>query len=271
MGSLSKKPEIILYDYQFAPNAQKARNLLHHLSLPYKTVPQPFVIPRPNLLDLGITYRRIPVCFIGKDVYCDNRVFLDAILSTFPDESKQLLKSRGSDESAWEMWGYRTFWICLSLVPAELVSKDLVEDRSSLFAVFGHEDFGEMRPSALAEFRCVLDVVENEFLGDGRTFLGGEELGVRDLHAVWMIKWALQTIGVDKEPGFGREDWPRVYRWIDGLKKHDESGEAESLEPDEAKKRLLGSEYAVGDLGVDERDPTGLKAGQWVSVGASDE
>jgi glutathione S-transferase len=272
MGSIQKKPEIILYDYQFAPNAQKARNLLHHLNLPYRSVPQPFFIPRNDILDLGITYRRVPVCCIGKDVYPDNRTFLDAILNMFPDEAKNAgLLPRPCDESAFEMFGYRTFWICLPLVPKELNSKQLQEDRMSLFKVFAAENYEELRPSALAEFRAVLDDVENEFLGDGRRFVGGERLSVSDLHAMWMIKWALQTIGVDKEPGFGKEDWPRVYAWIDGVKKHDEAGEAESVSHDDAKRVLLSSEHAAKEVVVDSKDPTGLKKGQRVSVGSSDE
>lgn len=256
---------------QFAPNAQKARNLLNHVGLPYRSVTQPFFIPRDDLHDLGITYRRVPVCCIGKDVFCDNRVFMDAVFEAFPDESGQLQKTRGRDESAWEMWGYRTFWACLALVPKDLNSKQLQQDRSSLFSVFGQENYEELRPSALAEFRRLMDIVENEFLGDGRKFVGGEELGVADLHAMWMMKWALQTMGVSDEEGLGKEDFPRVYQWIAGIPKHDEEGAPETLSHDEAKRRLLAAEYAVKEIDIDERDPTRLKAGQQVSVGNSDE
>ena len=81
----------------------------------------------------------------------------------------------------------------------------------------------------------------------------------------------MQTIGVEKETGFGEEDWPRVYRWIQELRRHDESGDAEKIEHEEAMRRLLGEEYAVKEVGVDKTDPTGFKAGQRVSVGCSDE
>ena len=59
MGSLTEPP-VVLYDYQFAPNAQKARNLLTMCGIPFKVCEQPFVQPRPILKDLGVTYRRIP-------------------------------------------------------------------------------------------------------------------------------------------------------------------------------------------------------------------
>lgn len=136
MRSIAKVP-VTLFDYQFAPNAQKARNLLHHLNLPYTSVRQPFFIPREDLHDLGITYRRIPICCIGKYVFCDSRGFMDAIFEAFPEESKKPQETRGTDESAWEMWWYRTFRICLALVPKELNGKYYrrIERACSLFSV----------------------------------------------------------------------------------------------------------------------------------------
>lgn len=55
------------------------------------------------------------------------------------------------------------------------------------------------------------------------------------------------------------------------MKRHDEEGAPESLEHDEAKRRLLAADYAVKGLGFDETDPTGLKAGQRLSVRNIDE
>lgn len=103
-------PEITLFDYQYAPNAQKARNLLNITKIPYKICEQPFAQPRPILQNLGITYRRIPVNAIGRDVYVDNRVFLEAILTIFAGEQgvKDLVKTKS--DHAYEAFGYRMFW-----------------------------------------------------------------------------------------------------------------------------------------------------------------
>lgn len=86
----------------FAPNAQKARNLLHATGIPYQCCEQPFVLPRPILTDLGITYRRVPVISIGKDFYCDNKVFLEAVQSLFKDKA---LPETPADY-AFESFGY---------------------------------------------------------------------------------------------------------------------------------------------------------------------
>lgn len=103
-------PEVILFDYQYAPNAQKARNLLHIAGIPYRICEQPFAPPRPILQGLGITYRRIPVNAIGRDVYVDNRVFLDAVLTVFAGEPgvRELVRTKA--DHAYEAFGYRMFW-----------------------------------------------------------------------------------------------------------------------------------------------------------------
>ena len=42
-------------------------------------------LPRPDLADrLGVTYRRIPVLAIGKDVYCDSSLIASVLERRFP-------------------------------------------------------------------------------------------------------------------------------------------------------------------------------------------
>ena len=126
-------PPIIAWDYQFAPNAQKSRNYLYATQTPFKICEQPFVIPRPILQNLGITYRRVPVLSIGKDVFCDNTSFIDAMQQLLgAREGKGGLKVSASDR-AWEAWGYRSFWICLPCVPGELITEELGQERKDLF------------------------------------------------------------------------------------------------------------------------------------------
>lgn len=183
MGSVSEPP-VVLYDYQFAPNAQKARNLLTMCDIPFQVCEQPFVMPRPILADLGITYRRIPVNAIGRDFYIDNRIFMEAIQRTFPNKANRL--AQGPADHAYEAFGYRTFWIGLPLVPVKMMSQEFLKDREELFSVFNRPDYEELRPSALAEFRQVLDDVENEFLANG-PWIGGEKCSIADIHASWMV------------------------------------------------------------------------------------
>lgn len=45
------------------------------------------VLPRPDLEALGITYRRIPIMAIGRDVYCDSSLIIDVLEERFPDKA----------------------------------------------------------------------------------------------------------------------------------------------------------------------------------------
>ncbi|OCT49219.1 glutathione S-transferase [Cladophialophora carrionii] len=267
MGSVSEPP-VVLFDYQFAPNAQKARNLLSMCGIPFKVCEQPFVMPRPVLADLGITYRRIPVNAIGRDLYADNHVFLEAVQSAFPEKAAALAKSPA--DHAYEAFGYRTFWICLPLVPEKLMSEEFLKDRAELFSVFNRPDYKQLRPSALAEFRQTLDLVEKDFLAQG-PWIGGEKCSIADIHASWMIKFVLQTLDVKNEPGFSERDFPKVHAWVNGLPLHTAENDAEKISADEAKQAILSSAYAAKDTGIDSADPTGLQAGVRVVVGTTDD
>ncbi|KAK4997724.1 hypothetical protein LTR66_002921 [Elasticomyces elasticus] len=260
------EPKVIMWDYNFAPNAQKSRNYLYAAKIPFQQCDQPFALPRPILTDLGITYRRIPVISIGKDFYCDNSSFLAAGQQIF--EKKALKK--GKSDSAFEAFGYRNFWTVLSVVPASLVTEAMKKDRTELFPIFARDDFASLRPNGLSELRAVLDVAENEFLGDDGPFIGGEQqVGMADVHAVWVIKWVLQTLEISKEKGFGKEDFPRVYRWIESFPLHAEQ-KLDQLSAEDAQKQVLGAEYAAKDIGVEDTDPLGFKSGDQVSVEPSD-
>lgn len=79
-------------------------------------------------------------------------------------------------------------------------------------AAFRRKDFAEHRPSALASFKAALDTVETEFLGD-RALIGGGKLSLADIHVAWVIRWGLESMGIGKGEGFGKESFPRVYKW----------------------------------------------------------
>jgi len=109
MASSSNIPPIITWDYQFAPNAQKARNYLYATQSPFKICEQPFVMPRPILDDLGITYRRVPVVSIGRDVFPDNTTLIDAMQDLLKKEGKGRALKEAWYDRAFEQWGYVSY------------------------------------------------------------------------------------------------------------------------------------------------------------------
>lgn len=105
--SFNSEDEAILMhflSYDASPFATKVKNLLtikqiHHSRVEVSTSYPPItckdlqhileqvsnMLPRPDLSDrLGVTYRRIPVLAIGRDVYCDTSIIAAVLERRFP-------------------------------------------------------------------------------------------------------------------------------------------------------------------------------------------
>lgn len=256
----------------FAPNAQKARNLLNMSNIPYKIVEQPFVQPRPIMTNLGITYRRVPVNSIGKDFYVDNRTFMQAVQDIFPNNR---LPATIHDH-AYEAFGYRNFFIILICLPVEFLTEDLIKERADLFKEFGNPEYKELRPSAMAQMRQFFDIIEHDFLRDATDdkpwIAGASSCGLADIHASWIPKFTLETLQYDKnEPCLSKEHYPKTYRWLAGIKSHSPETEPEKLNAEAASKNVLEQPYYAKEIGIDSTDPTGLQAGDMVALQTTDD
>ncbi|SMR47146.1 unnamed protein product [Zymoseptoria tritici ST99CH_3D1] len=239
------------------------------LSLRNEICEQPFFIPRPILRNLGITHRRVPVLSIGKDVFPDNASFIDAIQLLLEKSGKGLKRSPA--DRSFEAWGYRSFWVALPCVPPEFNNAQLQNDRKDLFPLFGRKDYARLQTNAASEVRSLMDTVEHDFLAEGGPWIGGSECGLADIHAMWMIKWALFTLDMQKQSGMGRDEFPKLYKWVEGVPKHDEDIEKnDKIDEEKAREIVLGSEYAMPDIGIDAKDPLGYKAGEEVYVEPTD-
>lgn len=269
----SKDSDIILFDYQYAPNAQRARNLLNITGIPYSICEQPFVQPRPILQDSGIQYRRVPVNAIGKDIYVDNRVFLDAILTKFANEQgvKELVRTK--HDNAYEAFGYRMFWPLLDILPDTVYNEDMVKDRKDLFDGLSRSDYREVRPSNIEAFKEFLDIIENEFLADGGPWINGDKPGIADLQAAWIPKFTLETIAYSEMEGqgMGKDRYPKVHKWISLIPDHVPENQPDLIDGEAAKKKLLSLDYSSKDIDVQNDDVTEFKRGDKVAVGTTDD
>jgi hypothetical protein len=97
---------IIAWDYLFAPNAQKSRLYLYLTQTAFSICEQPFALPRPDLTALGVTYRRVPVLSIGKDVFPDNASFLAAMQELLREEGRGRELRESIWDTACDAWGY---------------------------------------------------------------------------------------------------------------------------------------------------------------------
>ncbi|KAI0812101.1 glutathione S-transferase [Xylaria sp. FL0064] len=75
---------IVLYHYDLSPYARRLIWYLTLRKIPYSQCIQPRMLPRPDLSLLGVSYRRIPVLSIGRDVYLDTRLIIQKLETLYP-------------------------------------------------------------------------------------------------------------------------------------------------------------------------------------------
>lgn len=208
-------------------------------------------------------------------MYCDNRIFLEAISTIFAHEKGVKNLVRTKNDHAYEAFGYRMFWNILEILPDAVFNPDMVNDRKDLYKSVQRSDYREVRPSALGAFRQFLDIIETDFLGDEKAgpWINGDKPGVADLHTSWIPKFALETLQYSQAEGLGlgKTEYPRLHKWLAGIPEHLPENEAPKISGDEASKKIIGVPYAAKDIGVDDHDPTGLKKGEKVKVGTTDD
>lgn len=264
------KQPIILYMYPFSPYGQKVSLLLTLAKLPFKTCVQPLLLPRPDLETLGITYRRIPVLAIGKDVYCDSSLITSIIASRMSDQDSIVVSK---EDKAYEEWGTTVFReICMGLFPFESITPELKKDRASIFPAITRpvEQLRSLRPSALASLQTRMKQIEDSFLptnSDG-PFIGGSKASLADIHVFYAVRWALKDLGIaDREEGFGKHDYPRLWRAIESLPPYS-LGPEEGVTTEKTLHLLKGSGYSAheGPTEVMDNDPIALEAGSRVVV-----
>ncbi len=71
--------EMILHHYPMSPFAEKARLMLGHKRLTWRSVFIPSVMPKPDVVALTGGYRRTPLLQIGADIYCDTALIADVL------------------------------------------------------------------------------------------------------------------------------------------------------------------------------------------------
>ncbi|KAK0644873.1 hypothetical protein DIS24_g8431 [Lasiodiplodia hormozganensis] len=252
---------MILYDYDFSPFSQRIRYLLHLSEIEFFRVDQPVVLPRPDLQMLGITYRRVPVLAIGKDVYCDTSTIIAAI------QHKLQMVRTGPADKAFEAFATQFFENVLRAVPAKFMNPSFKRDRETIFPVLGRPDLDTLRPSALGSIISLLAVIENDFLGHGGQYIGGDKPSVADVYVAPIVRWTLLSIGLGDEPGLGKGDFPRVHSWVSSLPIVQAE---EVLSGEEAAEFILESEYSEEKPDVPSDDPLCIAAGSKVSVESAD-
>ncbi|KAK3063106.1 hypothetical protein LTR53_019057, partial [Teratosphaeriaceae sp. CCFEE 6253] len=137
------------------------------------------MMPRPLLKDtFGLTYRKIPVLAIGRELYCDTSLILEALEHFFPaSEGYATLYPRAADGRNYRpmIRGFASYWIdrpyfraTCGLMPGSVWRTSFGQDRAGLI---GHVlDPGKLEkkiPENMSRFDMQLSLLEPMFDGAG--------------------------------------------------------------------------------------------------------
>ena len=257
--------EPILHHFDWSPYAEKVRVLLGIKGLAWTSVQIPMVMPKPHLTALTGGYRKTPVLQVGADVYCDTSRIAAELEARWPEPTLFPDGGRGL-ALALATWGDRFFepGAGLSMSGNEQLPADLLQDRREFFTHMDFSAFAARTPHMYAQALAHAALVEDQ-LADGRPFLSGDRPGLVDATAyyvLWMLRGFIPAMSARLEPCRRAAAWEQRVRGI-GHGRRREIDAAQALAIARATEPSPAS-------GVDPNDPSGLQAGQIVTVTPDD-
>jgi len=258
-------PELILHHYPISPFAEKVRAILGFKRLRWRSVTIPIVMPKPDLVALTGGYRKTPVLQVGADIYCDTQLILLELEKRAPKPPLLPVGQEGTARGI-AMWIDRNiFWAAVGVVMGAIgdqLPDAFKKDRSEFSGrAFDSDKLKAAAPIALEQTYAHLSLAE-QMLRDGRPYLLGAAPSLADC-ALYNPVWFLQVrMGKGATPA-PLDRLPKIVAWSERMKAFG-SGKPTEMPATEA---LDVAKAATPDNGkVDEGDPSGLKAGQKVSV-----
>lgn len=256
--------ELLFHHYDASPFSEKIRLCFGHKGLAWRSVVQPQIMPKPDLVPLTGGYRRIPVLQVGADIYCDSQAIARVLErlhpepTLFPDGSEGLC-------FATSFWADRLLFqaavpVLFSRIgPA--VPEAFIEDRRQLMG--GTLDFRAVMaagPLFADQLRAHVSLLEDQLRG-GREFLLGTAFSLADasaFHPVWFLLGMPPTREI-------LDEFPAVRAWAERLRAVGH-GRRSECPPEEALRIARDSRPAGSTVSRDERDPNGLAPGMRVRV-----
>lgn len=259
--------DIILHHYGLSPFAEKVRIGLGLKQAAWKSVDIPNIMPKPDLMPLTGGYRKTPVMQIGADIYCDTQLIMLELDRRLPSPAF-LPRGREGETRAITMWADRLiFSPAVGVVMSQVADKfgeEFKKDRSEFSGrSFDPERMRAALPFVRDQTYALLSLAET-MLADGRTFLLGGEPSLADCalyNPVWFIR---QHLGPAAAP---LDRLPKIAAWMErvGVLGHGKRADIKAGDALEIAKAAT-----PGKTSVDGSDPSGLKAGQKLSVTPDD-
>ena len=270
----SELPPIALFGYDSSPFTTKIRLTLRLMQIPYTFVLVPSMMPRPILVDnFNLTYRKIPVLAIGKEIIVDTSLIMEWLhshpyLCAFRDMGREVHHDAKGRALARLLSSYVTdrplFRLTTGLIPSVVWRTHFGKDRAGLIGHALDADKLEKKvPQNLAGLDTFLSVVEPLFaeLGKGNSgwILGDEEPSAADLSFYYQLDWgdkisrgegindltggeAGNGIGEGMREVFNQKRYPGLWAWFGRFRQY-----LEAL-PNQETRIEKGDEQGVEDL-----------------------
>lgn len=246
----SQIPPIVLFGYDSSPFTQKIRLTLRLLQLPYTFVIVPSMMPRPILVDnFSLTYRKIPVLAIGKEIIIDTSLIVEWLhshpaLQSYRqqrDSKHEIHHDARSRVLARLLSSHYTdrplFRLTTGLIPSVVWKTHFGIDRAELIGHKLDADKLEKKvPKNLAGIDTYLSILEPMF-SDCGWVLGGQEPSTADIALYYQLDWGEKISrgeGVENLTGGGTSDgfgegmklvfdkqrYPNVLAWFERFGSH---------------------------------------------------
>lgn len=184
--------DILFHHYPLSPFSEKIRRILAFKKLPWVSVDQPLMMPKPELVALTGGYRRIPVLQIGADVYCDTALIARRLDELHPNPSLLPAGQAGLIGMLEDWADHRLFFQCVPPVIVALYDQlppGFLEDRAQMSPALTKDGLFKAAPQAWAQARLSLDRLEAQL--SGKAYLLGEHFTLADAacyNPVWFLK-----------------------------------------------------------------------------------
>ncbi len=257
--------EFILHHYDTSPFSEKPRVLFGLKGLSWRSVIQPVIMPKPDLVALTGGYRRIPVMQIGADIYCDTQVILAEILTRTGDDGAAVAGG------AWavNIWADRLFFqASVPVIFAEIgdnVPQAFKDDREKLSG----------RPFDTAAMQAAGGIMRNQWRAQAAwldealvhaDYLGGGKPSLADVSAYMNIWWLGAAAPKVADALMAGLDRLKAWRARIAAIGH---GERTEMTPADALAIARASDPEPRN-DHDDADPSSLKVGAKVTVMADD-
>ena len=200
------------------------------------------MMPRPLLLEtFGVSYRKIPILAIGREIYCDTSLIIEALEYYFPSPAYGTVYPQSSP---WDYRplarGFASFWAdkplfrtTTGLIPHTVWVSQFGVDRAQLI---GHKlDAEKLKakvPQNLAALDLHLSMLEPAFSDKfAKWMFPTETPSLADISLYYQIRWGVDIAsgkGIYDLTGGGRSDtennvtasvwnerrYPGLWRWL---------------------------------------------------------